>query len=1323
VESALPEPEAYYVNYDPENFQLEQHEFEALEREYGPFDLDGAATPRGSNSFCDDWCSKEDDFCSTDVAGRRLWLNAPFRSLRKFLLHYTSCKERAPATTSALIIVPRRPEEPWWKLLEGMEEVRRWPAGTQLFTLPGKSFGDARRRLRACPFEVCAFWDPARSSSADPSEAKATMGEALEEDLTSEKPYVFILDSGASQHMTPWRDLYIDFTPGSMIDGMPRSVKLADDRRVPVEGCGTIELKSIVEGVEHTVRLTNVLYVPAFAQSLVSLGAIMDAGGSVVFRNNRCIISKDGVNVLTAARPRKTWIHRWIKPHNSSLFLLSNVEPVIPEEHAAMACIAKETPELWHKRYGHLSYRGLADVTKKVAGITTPAKEFLQKTEDGGVCGDCMAGKQTRAPRPASQHPRATRPLRRLYADLCGPFQTTSIGGARYYLLVTDEATRYSMLQPIKTKDDAGEHLMDIINYMEAIAGVKTQFIRTDRGGEFINEELEELLRERGVHHEKTVAYSPESNGVAERGNRTIMERVRSMLHGAGLPNKFWGEAAVYANLLKNLSPTAGCDKTPWEMMHGYQPNVSGLRAFGSLVYVHIPDQLRRKLDKKTTTAMLVGYDLRAGHYRVYINDTVRTVKDITVDETKLGWTDPAAALDLEPDLELLYQPSAGGQPEAAGGQPEAAGGQPEAAGGLPVEQDPEGAVHAHAHMQAGGQHINTPAQQPARPSTAPEAPHMWIHNPVFEEEPVPEPDNRERDHHDVDDHDHGSEEEEPAPPGVTPAPAPRRNPARERHQPDWYQPAFGNQATAATAGATSPPIKDPITVHEAMTSPQAQEWRLAMQEEMDALTSNGTWELEPTPAGATVLPCKWVFKTKTHADGSVERFKARLVVGGHRQKEGIDYSEVYAPVSRYSTLRMLLSKVASEDLELHSLDISNAFLNGDIDKPVYMKQPEGFTSGNPKLSCRLKKTLYGLKQAPKQWYLVLSKQLAALGFTPSDNDPALWIKEATKTTPAVYILLWVDDLLMACANLQYLEATKKAILAAFKGRDLGEATRYLNISIMRNRQNRTISIHQPTHVRAALERFNLEEAKEKAAPMAPGVDYSDYSEEGDKPLEPSVPYAECIGALLYIANCTRPDLSTSVSLLARHMSRPSQRHWQQAKNIIRYLKGTESVGITFGESRLALVGWTDSDFAQCKDTRRSRSGFVFTSFGGAVSWQSKLQSVIALSTAESEYIAASHAAREAVWLKRIATDLSVDVGQETVLHADNQSAIHMIGNGAVSSRTKHIDVVYHFIRNIVARGMILMKYCSTDLNCADMFTKPLASDRLAKLMAMIGVK
>jgi transposase InsO family protein len=1252
------------THYDRGDFQLEHSYFNKLNAKYGPYDLDAASHPSGNNSFCKTWCSKDNDFCDISVAGCNVWCNPPFKSAKKFLEHYLRCKDLDPTHTSGTFILPFNQDANWWHLTKGMRSICRWSAGTQLFTMPGLTEDAPRRRMKPCHFDVVAFYDaPATASNTNRSSFKyfclsastsANVASAMKMTTAGVSPEI-IVDSGASHHMTSQLEYLSNVK--ELPNNAPGVVKTASGSCVNVQGVGDLHL-SLKSGA-HKVTLPNVLYIPDLDCTLLSLPTILASGGQADFAGDSC-------NISTSEDPSVPKLQGKLSAGSSrhQLFILQDVSIQAASAYTAQADF---TAQLWHQRLGHLGYQALADLTTRVDGISVSASAFKQRNEQGkGVCGPCMDGRQSRLPRTPTDTARSTVPLHRVSADLCGPMTEDSINGSKYYLLVIDEATRYSVLQPISKKSDAAGHIISIFKKLRATCGNKVVYFRTDGGGEFVNTELAKQLQDMGITHEVTPAYSPESNGMAERANRTIMEKLRSMQSWAELPNYFWAECAVYANLLRNLSPAAGISKTPWELMHGTKPNISQLRIYGALCYIHKPKELRSKLDFKTERGIIVGHDFRAHTYRVYVNGSIRTVRDVKADETKPGW--PILQDDEdEDDLPMLQHPT------------------------INITNEPVNSVSDNSEPDNS-------------------EPDNSDQSPIADLAPSPELEDN------ISDTDSGADSDADSDtPDYTETSNEPRYPRRSNRAPPGFHACYTAAAVAAT------PIIEPLTVTEAKQTPQWPEWKQAMQAEMDALHSNNTWELASTPSDVTPLPCKWVFKLKRNQDGSIERFKARLVAGGHRQKDGIDYAEVYAPVSRLATFRALMAKVACEDLEMHSVDISNAFLNGELDPPVYMKQPEDFNTEPSHISCKLQRSLYGLKQAPKEWHNTLSKALTQLGFNVSESDRALWVKPSTKTTAAVYLVMWVDDLIMASTPTSYLCAVKDKLLTIFKGRDLGEATSYLNMAIKRDRTLRTLNITQPTHINNLLQKLNMQDCKGKAVPFAPGADLSE-SADDDTLLGNSSPYAEAVGALMYICSTTRPDLSVSVSLLARVMSKPTTRHWNYLKNVMRYVSATKHLGITYGTTSTGLLGYTDSDYASCKDTRKSRSGSVFILYGGAVTWSSKLQTVIATSTAEAEYIAAANAARDAIWLKRICKDLDVKTDQAVPLYADNQSAIHMATNSADTARTKHIDVCYHFLRNNIARGNIRMIYCTTEDNVADMFTKPLPYSKLQKFSTKIGV-
>jgi hypothetical protein len=298
-----------------------------------------------------------------------------------------------------------------------------------------------------------------------------------------------------------------------------------------------------------------------------------------------------------------------------------------------------------------------------------------------------------------------------------------------------------------------------------------------------------------------------------------------------------------------------------------------------------------------------------------------------------------------------------------------------------------------------------------------------------------------------------------------------KRYPTRERRAPkEWYR------ANMAADGKET----EPRTYEEALEGPDAELWRRAMDEEFASLLENGTWELEKLPDGFKALPMKWVYKIKRDANGNIERYKARLVAKGHLQKQGEDFEEVYAPVSKHTTVRALLAVVAARDMELHQLDVKTAFLNEELEEEIYMQQAQGYEEGGPGMVCHLKKTLYGLRQAPRAWHTRLKAELEALGFRASETDPALFVKGAGRQ--ATYVLVWVDDILVAGLDREEIAAVKELLGAVFDVCDLGEATYFLGMEVTRDREARNLKLTQKKLTGDLLARYGMEAAKGNSA-------------------------------------------------------------------------------------------------------------------------------------------------------------------------------------------------------------------------------------------------
>ncbi|KAI3721795.1 hypothetical protein L2E82_32813 [Cichorium intybus] len=506
----------------------------------------------------------------------------------------------------------------------------------------------------------------------------------------------------------------------------------------------------------------------------------------------------------------------------------------------------------------------------------------------------------------------------------------------------------------------------------------------------------------------------------------------------------------------------------------------------------------------------------------------------------------------------------------------------------------------------------------------------------------------------------------------------------------------------------------DPITVKEAM---EKEEWRTAMKEELSAIQRNQTWEMVDLPHGKNLISLKWIFKTKYMADGSIQKHKARLVVRGFTQQPGIDYEETFSPVARFETVRIILAVAAQEQWKLHQFDVKSAFLNGELKEEVYVSQPPGFESNTePHKVFRLRKALYGLKQAPRAWYSKIDNFFNKNGFQRSQNEPTLYIKREG-TDNLLIVSLYVDDMIYTGSSIRLIHEFQESMKKMFDMTDLGELQYFLGLEITQTKKG--IFMSQKKYVEDTLKRFNMQGCKIASTPM--NINEKLRSEDETGLTDASV-YRSLVGRLIYLTH-SRPDICFAVGVLSRFMHRPTRHHFGAAKRVPHYLAGTREYGIWFCESKdFGLKGYTDSDWAGSMDDMRSTSGNCFILGKSAVSWSSKKQNSVALSSTEAEYVAAAAASCQAVWLRRILTDLGYEQVTATNIKCDNRSAVMLARNPVHHSRTKHIDIKHHFIRELVATEEIQLEECRTDEQVADVLTKSLPQAKHEEFSVKMGV-
>ena len=521
-------------------------------------------------------------------------------------------------------------------------------------------------------------------------------------------------------------------------------------------------------------------------------------------------------------------------------------------------------------------------------------------------------------------------------------------------------------------------------------------------------------------------------------------------------------------------------------------------------------------------------------------------------------------------------------------------------------------------------------------------------------------------------------------------------------------------------------------TVHEALSGPEREQYLESYESERSSQTRRGVFtciRASEVPAGRRVLPSKVVFKKKLLADGGLDKYKARICVNGNLQRAGEDYDpgELFAPVARFTSLRVLVSLAAANGWKLRQFDIETAFLYADLDEEVYVRPPrrfEEYDEDGEELVWKLHKSLYGLRQAPRNWYLTFTTWLLEYGFNKSLRDPCVYVYKDSETdelegTMAVH----VDDAPTGLAGTdEWYEAFLTALKAKFNFKE-GPLEWCLGVEVVHDEDS--VLLRQTKYIKDVLARFGMQDCKPASVPLDPGSVFTTADaprSEGERAEMRGLPYRSLVGSLLYCAVATRPDIAVAVSKISHVMSNPGPTHYRRALHVLRYLKGTVELGIRYskGEVNNVLTAYSDADHGGCPDTGKSHSGYVCLLNNGPVSWMSKLQQPVAVSTTEAEYYAASYCASEIVFLRGILEDFQFEQKEPTLLLEDNQGAVCLMKNEVMFSRAKHINVRYHQLRDFVKKKIINVQHCRTDMMTADILTKLLPKATFEKLRSKL---
>lgn len=1025
------------------------------------------------------------------------------------------------------------------------------------------------------------------------------------------------IDSGASNHMTPHANILANKQNCEVTE-----IKAANGESMKVNGTGTTTLMIN----NNKIDVKNVLHVPGLSVNLLSVSKIVEHGNTVTFdRNKGCTISNSNNEIIANCKP------------NNGIYKFNE---------GNMTCLIAKNDDnalLWHRRLGHVNLQCLKKMREEAIGV-----KFNDDGSDIKNCETCAQAKQFVKPFHASET-KSKNILELIHSDLCGPMETQSIGHAKYILTFIDDLSKKVFVYFLKSKSDVLHAFIEFRKYIELQMELKIKMIRTDNGGEYCSVEFEKYCKGNGIQHQLTTAYTPQQNGVAERMNRTLIEKAKCLLFDADLPKTYWAEATSMAAYLINRTISSSHGKVPNELFYNQKVDISNLKIFGSPVMVHITKQKRKKWDKKSVKMIFVGYDRDIKGFRCIDRNTRKIIvsRDVIFHETT-----KKSIINMDVD-------------------------------GIIVKN-----TTPHESTINSRDSINDDLSM-----------NEDTIIPTLNDSEQFETPNTSKSSDSLDDSEYVPEENVENVESSDRTLRPKRSPI----------PPFQLNNLAL--------FIEPASVSEAIKSEEADDWREAMEEEWKSHQSNRTWSLVPLPPGRKSIKAKWVFKAKRNDAGEVIRYKARLVAKGCAQKHGIDYNETFSPVVRYASIRFLIALAVKNGYKIHQMDAITAFLQGDLDEEIFMEQPECYEDGTKRV-CQLNKAVYGLKQAGRQWNQKLDGALKRFGLKKCKTDPCIYYDDKLKIIIAIY----VDDFLIFYRGNEELETLKAFLNSNFKMKDLGPAQSCLGIRIHQKKDS--IEMDQSAYIKEILARFGMSECKPVGTPSDTSIKLSTNMTNENNGLVGKVPYQEAVGSLLHLTQGTRPDLAYAVNDVSRFNANHSDEHWRAVKRIFRYLKGTMDNKLIFhSKNDTEMHAYSDADWGSQIDDRRSCSGYTVIMSNAAISWCSKRQPIVALSSTEAEYIALSSSVREVIWIRQLAKEVDDKFDGPTLIWCDNQSTIKLAESEAYRPRTKHIDIRFHHTREKIDNKTITIEFCPTGEMTADSLTKSVTREKTQLCNYKMGLK
>jgi transposase InsO family protein len=1159
----------------------------------------------------------------------------------------------------------------------------------------------------------------------------------------------YYADTGATCHLTPEREDFITLRPVH-----DRRVKGVNGSSINASGIGDVKLR-VARGAYLVLK--DVLFIPQATVRLISIGTLArDSNVISHFGDDECWFTNKSTGAVVA---RGTFL-------SSRLYSLN-----LHSAQAEHALSATTSPglETWHRRLGHPSYQILQEMARKgtVKGMS-PSRSSVPPSK----CESCILGKQTRTSVPKKRMEgeghRATRRLEKVWVDLTGPSDVEARGGYRYIMNIVDDLTSNHWSVPLRLKSDAFPELQAWTIRQETVTGEKLGIFITDNG-ELKSNEMGAWLATRGSDQRLTAPYTSAHNGRVERLHRTLMGKARAMRNYAKAPADLWAEFYLTASHLHKRTPIRSLNGiSGWEAWHGRAPDYSYLREIGCKCFVLIQNRNNPKIYDRSIECILIGYDLKSKSYRCYSRTTRQIYSSYHVRFIESHeHSSPATSPNPSPPSTTITPSTPNSISEIT-----------DTATPSPTEfhdDDDEDFLPANIRdpipdpitlnppdQPPAGTHDAPAQRRSARIATAPppEERVSQLQRALKEVEQSrvrkqeQRAENKRKRLEDI------RQEELRNDPQTIDQEARDNlcelgnervvdNPLEEVAQAfkhlslddkDTDPTERIDKILAAIADTSNidpcsfGPGDEPKDWPDSQKRPpkEAAEWAAAFKEECNSLRDMGVYVLVPrssVPVNQKIRRCKAVLRNKLNNQNRLSRRKVRFVFKGYEQIYGKDYTSSTSPTARMESWRILLHLAGALDWDAQQIDIKTAFLYGLLpdDEVQYMEQPEGFEEvGKEDWVWKLQRGLYGMKQAGRIWNKTMNDAMLSWGFTRLSCESCIYYRHDDSGT--VIAAVHVDDFLSIANSREANEVFKSQMKQIWTISDLGDVQQLVGIAIVRNRAARTISLSQTALIDRIISQFGQSDAFPVDTPMDSGLKLRRPDRTKLTPEElatlAKLPYRSLVGCLIYLAIASRLDITYAVQQLSQFLDCYSFAHWNAAIRVVRYLKGSKNLQLVLGGTNpINLVGFTDSDWANCLDTRRSVGGYAFSLGSGVISWTSRKQKTVASSSCEAEYTAAFESSKEAIWLRMVLTSINLPPSGPTTILCDNNAAINLSEDPSLHQRVKHVDIKYHFLRERVQSKEIKLSYVNTNDNIADIFTKALDKIKFKRLRAFLGLQ